>query len=65
MNRESEMKVHIKKWELEKAEYQLPYDGAKEMLLVEEIDNRGFKKNCLRQCMKNCPSRNVGKDEDT
>ena len=42
MNKESEMKVHIKKWELEKAEYQLPYDGAKEMLLVEEIDNRGF-----------------------
>ena len=41
MNRESEMKVQ-KKWELEKAEYQLPYDGAKEMLLVEEIDNRGF-----------------------
>ena len=36
------MKVHIKKWELEKAEYQLPYDGVKEMLLVEEIDNRGF-----------------------
>ena len=36
------MKVQIKKWELENAEYQLPYDGAKEMLLVEEIDNRGF-----------------------
>ena len=42
MNKESEMKVQIKKWELEKAEYQLPYDGAKEMLLGEEIDNRGF-----------------------
>ena len=42
VNKESEMKVQIKKWELEKAEYQLPYDGAKEMLLVEEIDNRGF-----------------------
>ena len=24
------------------AAYELPYDGAKEMLLVEDVDNRGF-----------------------
>ena len=24
------------------AEYQLPYDGAKEMLLVDDVDNKGF-----------------------
>ena len=25
-----------------KVQYELPYDGAKEMLLVEEVDNRKF-----------------------
>ena len=39
------------------AEYQLPYEGAKEMLLVENIENRDFLHNYLRQCTKNCPSR--------
>ena len=27
---------------LPKVQYELPYDGAKEMLLVEEVDNREF-----------------------
>ena len=31
-----------------------PYEGAKEMLLVDKIDNKEFlKKNYLRQCTKN------------
>lgn len=27
---------------MSKVQYELPYDGAKEMLLVEEVDNREF-----------------------
>ena len=49
------MKVQIKKWELEKAEYQLPYDGAKEMLLVEEIDNRGVLKELFEAMYEELP----------
>ena len=32
------------------ATYELPYDGAKEMLLVEDVDNKKF----LTQCTMNC-----------
>ena len=49
------MKVHIKKWELEKAEYQLPYDGAKEMLLVEDIENRDFLKELFEAMYAELP----------
>lgn len=27
---------------MSKVQYELPYDGAKEMLLIEEVDNRKF-----------------------
>ena len=35
------------------APYGLPYEGAKEMLLVDNIDSKEFLKNCLLQCMMN------------
>ena len=37
-----------------------PYAGAKEMLLVEEVDNKEFLQNWLRQCTMNCRHQNQG-----
>lgn len=34
--------------------YELPYEGAKEMLLVDEVDNKEFWRACFMQCMMNC-----------
>ena len=36
----------------------LPYEGAKEMLLVDEVDSKVFLRSCLRQCTMNCPYQN-------
>ena len=33
---------------LPKVQYELPYDGAKEMLLVEEVDTGNFWKACFK-----------------
>ena len=32
---------------------ELPYEGAKEMLLVDEVDSKRFLQSCLRQCTMN------------
>ena len=36
------------------AEMERPYDGAKEMILVDNVDDRQFCVNWLRVCGKNC-----------
>ena len=36
------------------AEYELPYEGAKEMLLVDEVENREFLADLFDACMMNC-----------
>ena len=40
------------------ASYELPYEGAKEMFLVDEVDNKGFWQICLVLCMTNCQLQN-------
>ena len=37
---------------------ELPYEGAKEMLLVDEVDNKEFLQACFMQCMMNCQLQN-------
>ncbi|HRR77798.1 MAG TPA: TfoX/Sxy family protein [Ruminococcus sp.] len=37
------------------AAYELPYEGAKEMLLVEDIDNRGFLESLLTAMLDELP----------
>ena len=37
------------------AEYQLPYEGAKEMLLVEDIENRDFLKELFEAMYNELP----------
>lgn len=37
------------------AEYQLPYEGAKEMLLVEDVENRDFLKELFEAICKELP----------
>ena len=37
------------------AEYQLPYEGAKEMLLVEDIENRDFLKELFEAMYEDLP----------
>lgn len=39
------------------AEMELPYNGAKEMILVDNVDDRQFCVNWLRVCGKNCRKR--------
>ena len=39
------------------AEMEPPYDGAKKMILVDDVDNRQFCVNWLRACGKNCRRR--------
>ena len=36
------------------ATYELPYEGAKEMLLVEDVDSKEYLAGLLMQCMTNC-----------
>ena len=38
------------------ATYELPYEGAKEMILVEDIDNRGFLKELFEAMYDELPS---------
>ena len=40
---------------MQKAEYQLPYEGAKEMLLVEDIENRDFLKELFEAMYNELP----------
>ena len=40
------------------APYELPYDGAKRMLLVEEVDNKKFRPDCLMLCMRSYQHQN-------
>lgn len=47
------------------AEYQLPYEGAKEMLLVEDIESREFLKKLLEAMYEDLPEPKRGKDENT
>lgn len=37
------------------ARLQLPYEGAKEMLLVDNVDNRDFLTDLIIAMLKNCP----------
>ncbi len=39
------------------AEYELPYEGAKEMLLVDEVDNREFLKELLEKMYEELPEK--------
>lgn len=39
---------------LPRIRYETPYEGAKEMLLVEEVRSRNFWSDCFVPCMKNC-----------
>lgn len=41
-------------WE---ASYELPYEGAKEMLLVDEVDDKEFCRDCSLRCMGSCRRR--------
>ena len=38
---------------MNEAQRELPYEGAKEMLLVEDIEDREFLKSYLKQCIRN------------
>ena len=40
------------------APYELPYEGAKEMLLVDEVDNKEFLAGLFGLCMTNCQLQN-------
>ena len=37
------------------ADCEAPYEGAKEMLMVDNVDDRRFLKGCFARCMRNCP----------
>ena len=39
------------------ASYELPYEGAKEMLLVEKVDEKEFLHPAVVPCMRNCRPR--------
>lgn len=39
------------------AEMELPYDGAKEMILVDDIDNRGFLCELVRSIWEELPEK--------
>ena len=39
------------------AEMELPYDGAKEMLLVDDVDNRGFLRELLDAIYEELPAK--------
>ena len=43
--------------------YQLPYEGAKPMLFVENMDDRACWRGCCARCGTNCP--NPGKNGET
>ena len=43
------------------AEYELPYDGAKEMLLVDNVDNKEFLVSLFNAMYEELPARNVKK----
>ena len=34
--------------------YELPYEGAKEMLLVEDVDSKEYLAGLFKACMMNC-----------
>ena len=38
------------------AEYELPYEGAKEMLLVDDVDNKEFMKDLLEAMYEELPA---------
>lgn len=39
------------------AAYELPYEGAKEMLFVDNVDDKEFLAGLFRRCMMNCRHR--------
>ena len=41
---------------MSKVQYELPYDGAKEMLLVEEVDNRKFLEGLFQVMYEELPN---------
>lgn len=41
---------------LPNAEYELPYEGAKEMLLVDDVDNKEFMKDLLEAMYEELPA---------
>ena len=41
------------------APYELPYEGAKGMLLVDEVDNKDFLAVCFILCIVNCQPPNL------
>lgn len=43
------------------AEYELPYEGAKEMLLVDDVDNKEFMKDLLEAMYEELPAPKVKK----
>mgnify|MGYP000507168670 FL=1 len=43
------------------AEYELPYEGAKEMLLVDDIDNKSFLVDLLNEMYEELPAPKVKK----
>lgn len=42
---------------MSKVQYELPYDGAKEMLLVEEVDNREFLEGLFQVIYNGLPNK--------
>ena len=46
------------------AQYELPYDGAKEMLLVEEVDDREFLNGLFEAVYEELPAPKVKKKKD-
>ena len=41
---------------MSKVQYELPYDGAKEMLLIEEVDNRKFSEGSFQLMYDELPN---------
>ena len=47
------------------AEYELPYEGAKEMLLVDDVDNKKFMEKLLEAMYEELPAPKVKKTKQT
>ncbi len=46
------------------AEMELPYEGAKEMLLVDDVDNKGFLRKLLEGMYAELPARKANKRKE-
>ena len=46
------------------AEMELPYEGAKEMLLVDDVDNKAFLRDLLEAMYPELPAAKKGRSED-